>query len=51
LSVSLLAAAAVAATLLLARNRLDKPAPGPASPPGESAPADPSLDAIRAAGL
>jgi hypothetical protein len=49
LSVSLLAVAAIAASLLLTRNREeDTPAGVPA---GENLPAEQSLDAIRAAGL
>lgn len=51
LSVSLLAAAAIAASVLLARQRQEKTAPTSAVPAGESAPAEQSLDAIRAAGL
>lgn len=49
LSVSLLAVAAVAASLLLTR-RPEQPANG-LVPAGENLPAEQSLDAIRAAGL
>ncbi len=49
-SVSLLAAAAIAATLLLARRTEPRPAHA-LVPAGESQPAEQSLDAIRAAGL
>lgn len=48
LSVSLLAVAAIAASLLLTR-RQEKPPAG--VPAGENLPAEQSLDAIRAAGL
>ena len=49
LSVSLLAAAAIAASLLLAR-RTERPAQA-LVPAGETLPAEQSLDAIREAGL
>ncbi len=49
MSVSLLAAVAITATLLLAR-RTERPAQG-LVPAGETQPAEQSLDAIRAAGL
>ncbi len=48
--VSLLAAAAIAATLLLARRTEPRPAHA-LVPAGETQPAEQSLDAIRAAGL
>jgi hypothetical protein len=48
LSVSLLAVAAIAASLLLTRSRDEKAGDIPA---GEQQPAEHSLDAIRAAGL
>lgn len=48
LSVSLLAVAAIAASLLLTRRQEKTPAGVPA---GENLPAEQSLDAIRAAGL
>jgi len=51
LGVSLVAVAAIAASLLLARQRPEKSAPGAEIPADESAPARQSLDAIRAAGL
>jgi hypothetical protein len=47
LSVSLLAVAAIAASLLITRSREEEMAP----PAGENQPARQSLDAIRAAGL
>lgn len=47
LSVSLLAVAAIAASLLITRSREEDMAP----PAGENQPARQSLDAIRAAGL
>jgi hypothetical protein len=50
LSVSLLAVAAFAASLLLTRNRQEKLSPA-GVPAGETLPAEQSLDAIRAAGL
>jgi hypothetical protein len=50
LGVSLLAIAAVAASVLLARQRTDK-APADVNAPGEIQPLETSLDAIRAAGL
>ncbi len=49
LSVSLLAVAAIAASLLLTRNREEQKTAG--VPAGENQPAEQSLDAIRAAGL
>jgi hypothetical protein len=49
LSVSLLAAAAIAASLLLAR-RIERPTQA-LVPAGETMPVDQSLDAIREAGL
>lgn len=49
LSVSLLAAAAIAASLLIVR-RAERPAQG-LVPAGETLPAEQSLDAIREAGL
>jgi len=50
LSVSLLAAAAITATLLLARRTEERPTQG-LVPAGETQPAEQSLDAIRSAGL
>jgi hypothetical protein len=51
LSVSLLAVAAVAASLLIARQRDERPVQLPVHTGGEDLPAEHSLDAIRAAGL
>jgi hypothetical protein len=51
LSVSLLAVAAVAASLLIARQRDERPVLPPALTGGEDLPAEHTLDAIRAAGL
>lgn len=51
LSVSLLAVAAIAASLLLTRRPEEKADADAASPAGEQSPAEQSLDAIRAAGL
>jgi hypothetical protein len=50
LGVSLLAIAAVAASVLLARQRTEK-VPADAAAPGEIQPLETALDAIRAAGL
>lgn len=50
LSVSLLAVAAIATSLILARKSQDKPG-ADQIPAGEPAPAEQSLDVIRAAGL
>jgi hypothetical protein len=49
LSVSLLAVAAIAASLVLTRNEVNSAAGS--SPAGENTPGAPSLDRIRAAGL
>lgn len=51
LSVSLLAVAAVAASLLIARQRDERPTHLPALAGGDDLSAEHSLDAIRAAGL
>ncbi|MBI4409958.1 MAG: hypothetical protein HY561_09635 [Gemmatimonadetes bacterium] len=50
MGVSLLAIAAIAASLLLTRSKQDRPDPDQV-PSGETLPAEKSLDAIRAAGL
>jgi hypothetical protein len=50
LGVSLLAVAAIAASVLITRQRIEKSAAGVDSPQ-ELQPAEKSLDAIRAAGL
>ncbi len=49
LSVSLLAVAAIAASLVLSRNEVNSAADS--TPAGENSPGSPSLDKIRAAGL
>jgi hypothetical protein len=51
LSVSVLAVAAVAATLFIARSREEQSQTEQLVPAGETQPAEGSLDAIRAAGL
>ncbi len=50
LGVSLVAVAAVAASVLITRQRTDK-APADVDAPGEIQPIETALDAIRAAGL
>lgn len=51
LSISLLAVAAIATSVVVAKQRGDGPTSGDEAPAGETVPAQQSLDAIREAGL
>ena len=53
LGMGLVAAAAIAASVMIGRTRQDRPEPNEpgVAPAGDAAPPLPSLDAIRAAGL